>query len=50
MKEDQKPTLLCTKSGEKQETKDPKHVSGKVFEKKNCFCFKKCINGQDDLF
>lgn len=32
-------------SGEEYETKESKHVSGKVFENKDCLCSKKCING-----
>ncbi|XP_036317666.1 uncharacterized protein LOC118732641, partial [Rhagoletis pomonella] len=32
-------------SGEEYETKESKHVSGKLFENKDCLCSKKCING-----
>lgn len=37
-------------SREEYETKESKHVSGKLFENKDCLCSKKCINwiGYDD--
>jgi len=30
---------------EECETKESKHVSGKLFENKDSLCFKECING-----